>query len=59
MFDMDSKESGPLETFVGEKRVEKGQRERPENLHLFLCARLNIGLIMGLFPFRNDSRAFI
>ena len=43
MLDMDSKESGPLETCVGEKGVEKGQGESSANLHLFLRARLNNG----------------
>ena len=54
-----SSESGPLETFVGEKGVEKGQGERLENLHPFLVCEAEYRPITGLLPFRNDSKAFI
>ena len=58
MFDMDSKESGPLEAFVGEKGVEKGHGESPANLDPFLVCESEYRSQTGLLPFRNDSRAF-
>ena len=39
MFDMDSKESGPLETFGGQIGVEKGKGERLEYFAPFSCVR--------------------
>ena len=59
MFDMDSKESGPLETFIGVKGVKKGQGERLENLHPFLVCEAEYRSQTVLLLFRNDSRAFI
>ena len=59
MFHMDSKVTGPLETLVGQKGVEKGQGERPANLHPFLVCEAEYRSEMGLLPFLNDSRAFI
>ena len=59
MIDVWGSESGPLETSVGEKGVEKGQGERSANLHPFLVCEAEYRSITGLLPFRNDSRAFI
>jgi hypothetical protein len=47
---MDRKESGPLETFVGEKGVEKHQGERLKNFALFSCVRGWISVPNGTPP---------
>ena len=39
LLDMDSKESDPLATFLGEKGVEIGQGERLEKFEPFSCVR--------------------
>ncbi len=52
-------ESGLLETFVGQIGVEKGQGERPANLHPFLVFEAEYRFQTEILPFRNDSGAFI
>ena len=59
MFGMDSNVTGPLETLVGEKGVEKGQGERPANLHPFLVFEAEYRFQTEILTFQNDSRAFI
>ena len=50
--------SGPLETFIGVKGVEKGQGERLENLHPFLVCEAEYKSQTRLLLFRKDSRTF-
>ena len=59
VFDMRGSESGPLETFVGQIGVEKGQGERLEIVNPFLVCEAEYRSQTGLLVFRNGSRAFI